>query len=96
MGEVSLRPKARSDLGSIWDYTVEAWGEEQAERYLRALNQAFETLAERPRLGRLYDEVREGLRVYPSGRHLIFFFVTEGGIDVARVLHERMDVPSRL
>jgi len=96
VGEVSLRPKARSDLDSIWDHTVEAWGEEQAERYLRALHQAFETLAERPRLGRLYDEVREGLRVYPSGRHLIFFFVTGDGIDVVRVLHERMHIPSHL
>jgi toxin ParE1/3/4 len=96
VAEVALRPKARSDLNSIWDHTVETWGHERAEQYLRALNQAFETLAGKPRLGRLYDEVHEGLRVYPSGRHLIFFFATEDGIDVVRVLHERMDIPSHL
>lgn len=96
MAEVALRPKARFDLASIWDHTVETWGHEQAEQYLRALNQAFEVLAGKPQLGRLYDEVHEGLRVYPSGRHLIFFFATEDGIDVVRVLHERMDIPSHL
>ena len=96
MPEIALRPKARADLDDIWDYTVETWGYEQAETYTRTLNEAFETLAENPELGRIYDEVYKGLRVYPSGRHLIFYFSTDDGIDVVRVLHQRMDVPSHL
>ena len=96
MPEITVRPKAREDFDGIWDYTVETWGYKQAERYLRTLNQAFELLAEKPELGRIYDEVYEGLRVYPLGRHLIFYFATHDGIDVVRVLHERMDVPSHL
>ncbi len=96
MPEIALRPKARADLDDIWDYTVEKWGYAQAEKYLRMLNQTFETLADNPELGRIYDEVHEGLRVYPSGRHLIFYFATDDGIDVVRVLHERMDIPSHL
>jgi toxin ParE1/3/4 len=60
------------------------------------LNQTFGTLAENPELGRIYDEVYKGLRVYPSGRHLIFYFATTEEIDVVRVLHERMDIPSHL
>ncbi len=59
------------------------------------LNGTFEALAENPELERIY-EVYEGLRVYPSGRHLIFFLATNEGIDVVRVLHERMDIPSHL
>lgn len=39
MAEFSLRPKAITDLDGIWDYTVETWGEEQAERYLRSINE---------------------------------------------------------
>ena len=96
MPEIALRPKALDDLDGIWQYTEETWGVEQAERYLRALNGTFEALAEKPELGRIYDEVYEGLRVYPSGRHLIFFLATNEGIDVVRVLHERMDIPSHL
>ncbi|MFQ5790986.1 MAG: type II toxin-antitoxin system RelE/ParE family toxin [Acidobacteriota bacterium] len=96
MPEFALRPKARADLDGIWDYTVETWGRDQAKAYLRALNRAFKTLARKPGLGRVYDEVYEGLRVYPSGKHLIFYFASDNGIDIVRVLHERMDIPSRL
>ncbi len=96
MPEIALRPKARADLDGIWDYTVQTWGYEQAEHYVRTLSRAFELLVEKPELGRLYDEVYKGLRVYPSGRHLIFYFATDDGIEVVRVLHERMDIPSHL
>jgi len=33
-------------------YTVEEWGVEQAERYLKSLFACFEDLAENPQLGR--------------------------------------------
>ena len=32
MANFVLRPKAVEDLEGIWNYTVETWGEEQAER----------------------------------------------------------------
>ncbi len=96
MPEFALRPRARRDLDGIWDYTVQTWGRVQAKTYLRALNRAFKTLAKNPELGRRYDDVYEGLRVYPSGKHLIFYFATEKGIDIVSVLHERMDIPAHL
>ena len=99
MPDFALRPKARADLDGIWDHTVETWGRDQAMTYLRALNRAFKTLAKKPELGRISGEIYEGLRVYPSGKHLIFYFTTDKGIDVVRVvrvLHERMDTPSHL
>lgn len=94
MADFALQPKARADLDGIWDYTVETWGRDQAKTYLRALNRAFKTIAKKLGLGRFYDEVYEGLRVYPSGKHLIFYFTTDKGVDIVRVLHERMDTPS--
>ena len=81
MPEVALRPKAYADLDNIWDYTVETWGFDQAERYVRSLGAAFETLAENPALGRIYNEIYEDLRVYPAGSHLIFYFASVNGID---------------
>ena len=62
----ALRPKARADLDGIWAYTAETWGLEQAQTYVRALNRAFNRLAKKPELGRLYDEVYEGLPGTPS------------------------------
>ena len=47
-GEFRLRPKAIADLDSIWHYTVEAWGEDQAERYLQMLNTSFNAIAKDP------------------------------------------------
>lgn len=96
MPEFVLRPKARTDVDGIWDYTLQTWGRDQARTYLRALARAFKTLAKKPVLGRIYDEVYEGLRVYPSGKHLIFYFTTGKGIDIVRILHARMDIPAHL
>ncbi len=96
MSEFVLRPKARDDLDGIWDYTLETWGRAQAKTYLRALSRTFKTLAGKPELGRIRDDVYRGLRVYPSGKHLIFYFATDKGIDIVRVLHERMDTAAHL
>ena len=53
-------------------------------------------LATQPSLGKPRDDLYEALRVYPAGRHLIFYLSTPRGIDVVRILHERMDFPSHL
>ena len=60
------------------------------------LNEAFEVLAENPDLGRIYDEVHEGLGMHPSGKHLVFYFNVDPGIDIVRILHERMDIQAYL
>jgi toxin ParE1/3/4 len=42
-------------------------------------------------LGRACPEVRAGYYKIPSGSHLLFYRLVEGGIDVVRILHESMD-----
>ncbi len=96
MAEFALRPKAVADLEAIWDYTVETWGEEQAERYLHLINQSFRKIADNPGLGRPSDAIRKGYRKYEVGRHLIFYRANDAVIDVVRILHERMDVDRHL
>lgn len=46
MAEFTLRPKAVADLEAIWDYTVETWGEEEAERYLQVAQFLFRKLSD--------------------------------------------------
>lgn len=53
-------------------------------------------LAANPKLGKLRDDIHAGLRMHLAGKHLIFYFVTDYGIDVVRVLHERMDITQHL
>ena len=91
-----LSPRAQSDIEEIWDYTDERWGPEQAEKYVRVLQQAFETIARDPRRGRPSDDIRVGYRRYSVGSHVIFFRVIGGEIDVVRVLHQSMDFDQHL
>jgi toxin ParE1/3/4 len=91
-----LSPRALADLDEIWDYSVENWGAEQAERYIGEIRKAIETLERDPRRGRSCDEVRPGYRKYPAGSHVIFFRLAEEKIDVIRILHQRMDFDQHL
>ncbi|KXP12434.1 plasmid stabilization protein ParE [Tsukamurella pulmonis] len=89
-----LTPAARHDLSSIWDYTEERWDVRQTETYMVEIRAAIERIAEDPDRGRVSDDVREGYRRYAIGSHLIFYRPRIDGVDVVRVLHQRMD-PTR-
>jgi len=84
----NLSNKAESDLESILLYTVDAWGEEQAERYLSDLVDCFDMIAERPGVGRPCERVHPGLRRIEQGKHVIFYRVEKNGILISRVLHQ--------
>ena len=90
-GRFVLTPRAQSDLDEIWDYTADRWGLDQAETYTRQIAKDIQKVAERPSLGSECKEVRRGYRQYPSGSHVLFYRTTDSGIDVVRILHERMD-----
>lgn len=94
---VRLTPAARRDLDGIWSFTIERWGEDQAEMYLRTLAQAFADLAEGTRPGRSAHDVREGYWRLPVESHVVFYRKPEaGGIEVIRILHKHMDVERHL
>ncbi|WP_429524115.1 type II toxin-antitoxin system RelE/ParE family toxin [Paraburkholderia youngii] len=37
MKALVFSPAAEEDLDNIWDYSVENWGQRQAERYIRMI-----------------------------------------------------------
>lgn len=96
MSRYVLSPRAQKDLDEIWDYTAERWGLDQAEDYIRLLQRAIETVADDPRKGRRFDEVRAGYRQYLAGSHMLLYRDVESGIDIVRVLHSRMDFERHL
>ncbi len=87
-----LRALARDDLEAIWHYTVEQWGEVQAERYLEAMFTCFEDLAANPQLGRERDEVKPGYRSFPQGRHVVFYTIIPTGVEIIGIVHQSADV----
>ena len=96
MAEYRLSPAAEDDLEAIWTYTVQQWGIEQADRYLDFLTSAFESLANSPATAPSCDHIRPGYRRWGVERHMIYFRVTDYGIAVIRVLHERMETSRHL
>ncbi|HED18856.1 MAG TPA: type II toxin-antitoxin system RelE/ParE family toxin, partial [Gammaproteobacteria bacterium] len=48
----SLRQQAQDDLESIWVYSNQEWGAEQADKYIRSLLSRFTWLSENPQLGK--------------------------------------------
>jgi toxin ParE1/3/4 len=94
--EYRLAPAATRDLEAIWLYTFEKWGIEQAHRYTDDLTSAFDRLADNPQLGMGCDHIRKGYRRYVVERHAVYYRVTDYGIAVIRVLHDRMDAPQKL
>lgn len=91
-----VRPEAERDLKGIGRYTQRAWGRDQARKYLRALHQMMQRLAANPQLGVMRDDIGEGYRSAPAGRHLVFYRTVGDDIVVVRVLHESMDVQQHL
>lgn len=94
MSAYRLTPAAQRDLSSIWDYTLEHWNENQAETYILEIRNAIERIAEQPDRGQAADDIRVEYRRYAIGRHLIYFIPRGDGVDVIRILHQRMD-PAR-
>lgn len=96
MAEYRLSPAAERDLESIWTYTARQWGVEQADRYTDFSTSAFAELADSPKTATACDHIRPGYRRSGVERHIIYFRVTNYGIAVIRVLHDRMDAPQHL
>lgn len=94
MSRYRLTPAAQRDLSSIWDYTADRWDVRQAELYIDDIRAAVERIAEDPRRGRHCDDVRSGYRRYAVGSHLLFYITHPEGVDIIRILHQRMD-PTR-
>lgn len=92
-----IAAKAKSDLRSIWNYTYDNWSEEQADKYLGELMEEFEIIVQYPERGKVFDEVRNGFYGVKKNRHIIFYrLLSTKEIEIIRVLHERMDIASRL
>ena len=97
MGKYHLTKKAVQDLSEIWDYTFDGWSEKQANKYYKFLLESCQEVANHPAFGKQYEEIQQDVLGFKSNHHIIFFRVTSASeIEVARILHEKMDLKSKL
>jgi toxin ParE1/3/4 len=95
-GRYVLSPRAQTDLDKIWDHTADRWGLDQAETYTRDIWQRIEEVAARPTIGQDCSEIRAGYYKTSCGSHFLFYRLIAEGIDIVRILHERMDFERHL
>jgi toxin ParE1/3/4 len=97
MAKYILTNKAVDDLTNIWEYTYNEWSEKQANRYYKFILESCQEVANHPGFGKNYDEVQKDILGFKSNHHIIFFrIVSANEIEVIRILHERMDLKSKL
>ena len=92
-----LSNKAVEDLSKIWEYTFEVWSEAQADRYYYMIIDCCHDLADEKVQGKKYPEVHEDILGIKAGLHIIFYRKLKSNkIEIARILHSRMDLKSRI
>jgi len=92
-----ISKKATDDLEQIWLYTYFHWSENQADNYYNLLIEKIEFIAQNVNIGRKIDYVKKGYRCFFAEQHIIFYTISaKNTINVIRILHQKMDIPSRL
>lgn len=93
-----ISTEASIDLEKIWLYTFETWSTEQADYYFNLIMNEIEYLSKNPKSGKDYSKIRKGYFRSRVKSHFIFYKInlnTEE-IEIIRILHQQMDILSRL
>lgn len=95
---VKIHSVAREQILDIWAYTERTWGEEQADRYVRGLIDSIHTAqSKRHQWRSVLDEALSGIFFIRYRHHFLFFReLSNGSLGVISILHENMDIPTRL
>lgn len=91
MAKVKITEPAQSDLEEIWQYIGED-NVKAANNLMDELGNKFRLLAGKPDLGRERQELMLNLRAFPHKKYMIFYFPTDEGIEIFRVLHGSRDI----
>ncbi len=97
MANYKFTNKAVYDLISIWNYTLNKWSENQADRYYIMLLENCKVIAINPEIGKNYSNIAENLFGFKAGQHLIFYRrIKDNEVEIIRILHEQMDIKNRI
>jgi toxin ParE1/3/4 len=88
-------PEALDDRERIWDYYVRVAGRHTAEKILREIAEVIALIEDHPFAGRARNEVRPGLRSFPTAPHIVFYRVANDTPEVVRVLDGRQDIEEK-
>lgn len=90
--QVKLSSRAQNDLDDIWSYSVEAWGELVAERYIDSLEAKLESIRNDAAVLKHWPEMPAFMQYARSNKHIIFCDVAGNSIVVLAILHASRDL----
>jgi plasmid stabilization system protein ParE len=94
MAKVFYSASAENDLLEAWLYVAED-SVLSADRMLDQIETDAMRLLDQPLMGRERSELAPGIRSWPTSTpYILFYFPSENGIVVARVLHHARDIPA--
>jgi len=82
---------AEEDLLAIFLHGIENYGVKKAQQYSAEIDRTFNLLADYPGMGKTREELFPGALSFSVGSHIIFYRKITEQIEIARILHRRMD-----
>lgn len=90
-GRIRFSHQFRDDIDDIWSY-IAADNIEAADRFIDSFEPVYHILADHPNIGRLWPELKAGLRSFPHKSYSIYYFPTDDGALIFRDLHAARDI----
>jgi toxin ParE1/3/4 len=88
MTDYRLSPEAEGDLDRIYDFGIDRFGLEQANKYLDAIEQRFGEIAQSPLTYPAVDYIRVGYRRSVCGSHSIYYRLNDSLVEIMRIIGE--------
>ncbi len=89
-----LAPAADADIDSLAEHIANTQSLSAAERFIDAIYEKCELIAQHPDIGRLRPELAPRIRSFPAGPFVIFYQAARRRIEIVRVVRGSRDIPA--
>jgi toxin ParE1/3/4 len=89
--DLTFTPLATIDIKGTWTDLYEH-GEGVAAEFIRSVIKICKTISKNPAIGRDRSDLIVDLLQFPFKNYNIFYFPTESGVEIYRVLHSSRDI----
>lgn len=89
---LSLSLLAQNDLLAISEYTIQQWGERQADKYLTQLQNGLSKIHGNPNIGRIRTDISDRHRSILVEKHIIIYLIQDNDVFISRILHQSREI----
>ncbi len=91
MNRFKISRQADLDLEDLWVYLAQ-YDAVKADQLLGEIFNKFPMLAQFPSMGKMREEIAQGLRSFPVKPYIIFYKPMIGWVEIVRILHQSRDI----